>query len=75
MSLSQLFQLIESLPPALQAKVASFALGLKKEGEPQASPAYPTIRWADQPDPQALFGLTQQQPLDLGEIRKKAWKR
>jgi len=39
-------------------------------GQPQ-----PTIRWAVDPNPAALLGLTKDRPLHIRAVRRKAWQR
>lgn len=56
MSLTQLFHLIESLPPALQARVEVFMKSLREaqSSEANSGQPQPTIRWAADPNPAAL---------------------
>jgi hypothetical protein len=77
MSLTQLFHLIESLPPALQTRVELFVKSLRGEesSEENREQPQPTIRWAVDPKPTALLGLTKDRPLHMQEVRRKAWRR
>ncbi|MEZ4686923.1 MAG: hypothetical protein R3B47_12915 [Bacteroidia bacterium] len=50
---------------------------MKTEKKPEAPDEgyHPTIRWAEDPDPTAIFGLAKNNPLSIHSIRAKAWKR
>jgi len=77
MSLTQLFHLIESLPPALQTRVEVFVKSLREaqSSEANSEQSQPTIRWAVDPNPAALLGLTKDRPLHIRAVRRKAWQR
>ena len=77
MSLTQLFHLIESLPPALQVRVEVFVKSLREaqSSEANSGQPQPTIRWAADPNPAALLGLTKDRPLHIRAVRRKAWQR
>lgn len=79
MRTAQIIEMYQSLPAHLQQEVAHFLEFLigKKEAQEGAGPEKPqmTLSIPENPDPTALFGLWEKQPLHLSELRKKAWQR
>lgn len=69
------------LPQDLRKEVMDFIENLiKKAGinslppRPEKNDDLPVI-WADDPDVTVLFGLRKKEPINLKDIRKKAWNR
>ena len=75
MSLTQLFELIETLPPTMQQEVALFVRYLQLKQDESGKISHPTIHWAEKPKTSALLGLTKHKPLNIKEVRRKAWQR
>jgi hypothetical protein len=81
MTTLQLIQKYNLLPQDLRKEVMDFIESLiKKAGiktqvpSPESNDQLPVI-WAEEPDVSALFGLRKKDPLNLKEIRRKAWNR
>jgi hypothetical protein len=81
MSTLQLIQKYNLLPQALKKEVLAFVEKLMQKTDIQSPVPPPNSKenlpviWAKDPDVSALFGLRKKNPLDLKEIRKKAWNR
>ncbi|MEO1418485.1 MAG: hypothetical protein AAFW00_24610 [Bacteroidota bacterium] len=80
MSTNVLLEKYESLPENLKKQVESFINYLLYQEQTQKTAQFPEelealVKRAENPDPKSIFGLARTHPLNLKEIRSKAWKR
>ena len=76
MNTAQLLNDIEQLPIEAQQKIEEFITAIKNDYLSAEKKPQPSITKGDKTiDPTELFGLWQEHPRNLDDIRKQSWQR
>ena len=75
MSKAELLEKYKSLPVHLQLVVDNVIESLITNPSTSYEEFVESVRWAEEPDNSALYGLGKENPLNLEEIRSNNWKK